>query len=416
MKKTILLSAVILFLAGWLFCPQAGAAPTVTITATSTTLLGVSVPISLDCKLVDPGQTGVLRAGTSVIVNLDTTTVTPGITATCGPVWANDSVTDGFGNTNSTYYIVSAFTVSGNGIIASTPSMQQAYQFAGSGTFDLATTLPFSLGPVSPAGSVLGMNLTFTGIDNATGLWNFTGGLQNNGVAVPVLPINLATQVTGTLPGANYAAVNLAAGNVNGGVTGVLPGANMAATNLAGGNNPGGVSGVLPVANEGTGTPSAGTYVDGATGAWTAIPATGVQTIYKTTTTKAAASLGTTTMVTPGRNTIYKFNVRVTQTVATLSCSVQPSMTMTLAYTDADNNVAISTNPGVWQTGNLASALTITMTFAQTTLTGAVVWMSPDIVFNAKSGVAVTIATTYSAGTSCSPGASYAITPVLLAP
>ena len=79
-------------------------------------------------------------------------------------------------------------------------------------------------------------------------LWNFTGGLQNNGVAVPVLPINLTTQVTGTLPGANYAQVNLAASG-NGGVGGVLPGANMAATNLAGGNNPGGVSGTLPLAN-----------------------------------------------------------------------------------------------------------------------------------------------------------------------
>jgi hypothetical protein len=63
-------------------------------------------------------------------------------------------------------------------------------------------------------------NLTCT----VTGAWNFTGGLQVGGVAVPSLPINLATQVTGTLPGANYAAVNLAGGNVNGGVNGTLPG------------------------------------------------------------------------------------------------------------------------------------------------------------------------------------------------
>src|SRR6266850_4563354 len=72
-------------------------------------------------------------------------------------------------------------------------------------------------------------------------LWNFNAGLQVGGVSVLTNPVNLATQVTGTLAGANYAAVNLAAGNVNGGATGVLPGANMAATNLAGGNNPGGV-------------------------------------------------------------------------------------------------------------------------------------------------------------------------------
>jgi len=108
-----------------------------------------------------------------------------------------------------------------------------------------------------------------------TALWNFTGGLQNNGVAVPTLPINLATQITGTLAGTNYAQVNLAAGNVNGGVGGTLPGANMAATNLAASGN-GGVTGVLPVANEGTGTPASGKYVDGGTGAWTALTAGGV--------------------------------------------------------------------------------------------------------------------------------------------
>jgi hypothetical protein len=81
--------------------------------------------------------------------------------------------------------------------------------------------------------------------------WNFSAGLQSGGVNVLTNPVNLGTQVTGTLAGANYAAVNLAAGNVNGGATGVLPGANMAATNLAGGNNPGGVSGSLPLANIG---------------------------------------------------------------------------------------------------------------------------------------------------------------------
>jgi hypothetical protein len=42
-----------------------------------------------------------------------------------------------------------------------------------------------------------------------TASWNFTGGLQANGVAVPALPINLATQVTGTLPGTNLANSNL---------------------------------------------------------------------------------------------------------------------------------------------------------------------------------------------------------------
>lgn len=61
-------------------------------------------------------------------------------------------------------------------------------------------------------------------------LWNFSGGLQSGGVSVLTNPVNLGTQVTGTLAGANYAAVNLASGNVNGGVSGVLPGANHPAT------------------------------------------------------------------------------------------------------------------------------------------------------------------------------------------
>jgi hypothetical protein len=131
-----------------------------------------------------------LLAGTSVIINPVTDSVTPGITATCGPVWGNDVVTDGFGNTNTTYYLVNAYVVT-NGIISSTPSASQAYQFAGSGTFDLSSTLPFSLGPVSPAGSVLGMNLTFTGTDNATGPWTF-GSLTVTTLTASAITTNLS--------------------------------------------------------------------------------------------------------------------------------------------------------------------------------------------------------------------------------
>lgn len=168
------------------------AAPTITVTATSTTLLGTGQTITLTCSLIDPNQTGILRTGATVITNFSTSTTTPGTTATCGPLYGNDVITDGFGNASTSYYLIGAYTVS-SGIIASTPVLLQAYQFAGSGTFDLSATLPFSLGAVSPAGSVLGQNLTFTGTDTATGPWTF--GTLN----VTTLNLTGALVVPGTL-------------------------------------------------------------------------------------------------------------------------------------------------------------------------------------------------------------------------
>lgn len=76
-------------------------------------------------------------------------------------------------------------------------------------------------------------------------------GSTVGGVAPATLPINLAGGsgvVTGTLPGGNYAAVNLAAS----------------------GN--GGVIGVLAPANEGTGTPSASNFLRG-DGSWQTVAA-----------------------------------------------------------------------------------------------------------------------------------------------
>jgi hypothetical protein len=85
--------------------------------------------------------------------------------------------------------------------------------------------------------------------------------LQQAGVGPVFLPINLAGGagvVTGTLPGANMSATNLA-GTGNGGVTGSLPFTS--------------VSGTATTAQIGTGTPAASKYVDGATDAWTVLPA-----------------------------------------------------------------------------------------------------------------------------------------------
>lgn len=188
-----------------LFAVPLYAAPTVTVTATSTTLLGTSQTISLTCSLIDPNQTGILRTGATVITNFSTSTTTPGTTATCGPLWGNDVVTDGFGNSLTSYYLIGAYTVSG-GVIASTPVLLQAYQFTGSGTFDLSAVLPYSLGPVTPAGTVFGQNLTFTGTDTATGPWTFgTLNVTTLNVTAPMfLPTTLtATQLISTVsPGA----------------------------------------------------------------------------------------------------------------------------------------------------------------------------------------------------------------------
>lgn len=178
------------------------AAPTVTVTATSTTLLGTSQTITLTCSLVDPNQTGILRTGATVITNFSTSTVTPGATATCGPLWGNDVVTDGFGNSLTSYYLIGAYTVSG-GVIASTPVLLQAYQFTGSGTFDLSAVLPYSLGPVTPAGTVFGQNLTFNGNDIFNGTVALNGGGNFSGTFGGNLTLSaqlVSTVSTGTAP------------------------------------------------------------------------------------------------------------------------------------------------------------------------------------------------------------------------
>lgn len=178
------------------------AAPTVTVTATSTTLLGTGQTISLTCSLIDPNQTGILRTGATVITNFSTSTTTPGTTATCGPLWGNDVVTDGFGNSLTSYYLIGAYTVSG-GVIASTPVLLQAYQFTGSGTFDLSAVLPYSLGPVTPAGTVFGQNLTFNGNDVFNGTVALNGGGNFSGTFGGNLTLSaqlISTVATGTAP------------------------------------------------------------------------------------------------------------------------------------------------------------------------------------------------------------------------
>lgn len=127
-----------------LLCPALASAvtPQITVSATAVTLLGGNQTISITCTLIDPGNTGMMRIiGTNIIPPGTVSTVTPGSTATVGPIWGSDVIANAQGVVNSTYYRVSVFTVS-NGIIASTASLSNFYQFIGSGTVDLATATP----------------------------------------------------------------------------------------------------------------------------------------------------------------------------------------------------------------------------------------------------------------------------------
>jgi hypothetical protein len=163
--------------------------------------------------------------------------------------------------------------------------------------------------------------------------------------------------------------INLAGGA--GVVTGVLPGANMAATNLAGGNNPGGVTGVLPVGNEGSGTPAASKYVDGGTGAWTALPASVTEA---TMANQAAGPLGTTgtcgttgsfihctDYILPNAHTLVRFIVFVY--VAPVGCSTAAVFAVRDITSSTNLTTLSPTITGVADSGALSVAMTAGHTF-----------------------------------------------------
>lgn len=186
MPKILLLALVCLFA----FALPLSAAPAITVSGNSVTILGSAQTISLTCTLIDPNNTGMLRSGSNIITVFVTNTVTPGNVATCGPIYGNDAIIDGFGNSNSTYYKIQVFTVS-NGIIASTPALQNFYAFTGSGTVDLATATPlapsFMSGPlgsvVIPGSLTVSGTGTFKNINTILNASQFTGadiGAQAN--------------------------------------------------------------------------------------------------------------------------------------------------------------------------------------------------------------------------------------------
>jgi hypothetical protein len=195
----------------------------------------------------------------------------------------------------------------------------------------------------------------------ATGLWNFTGGLQSGGTAVATSPVNLATGTSGTIALATQ-------------TSGTLPAASLPATTspcsgvqFSIGLNAGGTSNcATPPTFVASGASHAVGYVpDPGSSAgitrflredatWVAPSAGGgVTTVYNTTASAAAATIGSTTMVTaPGSDTNYDFGALLAQTVATAGCGTQPSFQIEVIYTDAFTGGARTLLPLVDQLGN----------------------------------------------------------------
>jgi hypothetical protein len=164
--KKLLFGFLLLFLAFRL-----EAAPLITVQASAVTILGTNQSISITVQLIDPGNTGMLRvSGTGIVPVMRAVTVTPGATATVGPIYGNDVIVNALGNANSTYYQVSVYTVSAAGIIAATPSLQNFYAFAGSGTIDLVNALPILPNAFNtPTGVLLPGSLSVAGASTFTG-------------------------------------------------------------------------------------------------------------------------------------------------------------------------------------------------------------------------------------------------------
>jgi hypothetical protein len=122
-----------------------------------------------------------------------------------------------------------------------------------------------------------------------------------------------------------------------------------------------GVTGTLPVAKEGTGTPASGKYVDGGTGAWTALPTNGVtEATWSTTFSGAVYAFAVTTKLGQtlftNSHTLIRFTIYFQGAFA--NCSTAPVYAVR-DYTSSSNLATLTMSTAYWyDSGVLSVAMT----------------------------------------------------------
>ena len=138
----------------------------------------------------------------------------------------------------------------------------------------------------------------------------------------------------------------------------------------------------------------------------------GTSTVYNTIASAAAASIGSTTMVTaPASDTNYEFGAFLSETVATAGCSTQPSFQIEIIFTDAFTGASRTALPLVNQLGN-GGTFNNAQSFAAA-LSAATTYTT-HLTLRAKASTTLSYTVVYSVGVGCTTGASYSIAPVLV--
>jgi hypothetical protein len=314
--------------------------------------------------------------GTNVIVPPYADFKPNGSGAISGTIQANNSITP-----SGTFYRVCIFHQG--------QTFQCNNYTINGASFDLDSATPNSVNPVatpptgdntywrldggnSPNGSLIPAANGSQSVGNSSARWNgFFNTLDVSGSVTGLVPsaraVNTAAPLSGggalssdvTISLANQSANTVLAGPSSGAAAApnfrALVSADIPAIDLAASGN-GGVTGILPVASEGSGTPAAGKYVDGGTGAWTAIPSTGAQVSTQTSTaTNFGVALGSQTVVSsfPATGVAYVFSNVVESTLGVGCSTATNTVSITWHFTAPggtaespaeSNNISMSGN------------------------------------------------------------------------